>query len=205
MAKDAIDAAADALDGRVPPSITAEVPLLGAEGYKAAWNRRGRVARAFDLHQTRIEHLLHRYGSLANELLDLVKERPELAEPLPGADDYLGVEIVYAASHEGALHLDDVLARRTRISIEAWDRGVSAAPIAAKLMAEVLGWSAQRTEDEIAKYLARVEAEIASQQQLSDEAADRVRLLAPEPSASKATDRPRSSKQTKNVSANTSD
>ncbi len=183
MAKDAIDAAADALDGRVPSSITQEVPLLGAEGYKAAWNRRNRVARAFGVHPTRIEHLLRRYGSLTNELLDLIRENPSLAEPLPGADDYLGVEVVYAASHEGALHLDDVLARRTRISIEAWDRGVSAAPVAAKLMADVLGWSKQRTKTEIERYLARVEAEIESQKQLSDEAADRVRLSAPEPSA----------------------
>ena len=183
MAKDAIDAAADALDGRVPASITQDVPLLGAEGYKAAWNRRNRVARAFGVHPTRIEHLLRRYGSLTNELLDLIHENPELAEPLPGADDYLGVEVVYAASHEGALHLDDVLARRTRISIEAWDRGISAAPVAAKLMADVLGWSKQRTKTEIDRYLARVEAEIESQKQLSDEAADRVRLTAPEPSA----------------------
>lgn len=183
MAKDAIDAAADALDGRVPSSITEDVPLLGAEGYKAAWNRRNRIARAFGVHPTRIEHLLRRYGSLTNELLDLIRENPELGEPLPGADDYLGVEVVYAASHEGALHLDDVLARRTRISIEAWDRGVSAAPVAAKLMAGVLGWSKQRTKTEIDRYLARVEAEIESQKQLSDEAADGVRLTAPEPSA----------------------
>ncbi|MGK0714655.1 glycerol-3-phosphate dehydrogenase/oxidase [Leucobacter sp. W1153] len=183
MAKDAIDAAADALDGRVPASITHDVPLLGAEGYKAAWNRRNRVARAFDVHPTRIEHLLRRYGSLTGELLDLIRERPELADPLPGADDYIGAEVVYAASHEGALHLDDVLARRTRISIEAWDRGVSAAPVAAALMAGVLGWSKSRTETEVERYLARVEAEIASQQQFTDEAADRVRLGAPEPSA----------------------
>ncbi len=183
MAKDAIDAAADALDGRVPESITHDVPLLGAEGYKAAWNRRSRVARAFDVHPTRIEHLLRRYGSLTGELLDLIRERPELANPLPGADDYIGAEVVYAASHEGALHLDDVLARRTRISIEAWDRGVSAAPVAASLMAGVLGWSTSRTETEIERYRARVEAELASQQQLTDVAADRVRLGAPEPSA----------------------
>lgn len=181
MAKDAIDAAADALDGRVPASITEDVPLLGAEGYKASWNRRNRIARAFDVHPTRIEHLLRRYGALANEVLDLIHDRPELAEPLPGADDYLGAEVVYAASHEGALHLDDVLARRTRISIEAWDRGVSAAPVAAKLMAEVHGWSDERTQSEVERYLARVEAELASQRQLSDEAADRVRLTAPEP------------------------
>ena len=86
------------------------------------------------MHKVRIEHLLNRYGTLTDELLDLIRSDPELGEPLPGADDYLGAEVVYAATHEGALHLDDVLARRTRISIEAWDRGVSAAPVAAKLM-----------------------------------------------------------------------
>lgn len=183
MAKDAIDAAADSLDGRIPRSITDDVPLVGAEGVRAAWNRRARVARAFGVHPTRIEHLLRRYGSLAAEVLDLIRERPELAEPLPGADDYLGAEVVYAVSHEGALHLDDVLARRTRVSIEAWDRGVSAAPVAAALMAAELGWSKARTRDEVEKYLARVEAERASQREFTDEAADRVRLEAPEPGA----------------------
>ena len=51
------------------------------------------------------------------------RDDPSLGEPLQGADDYLAVEIRYAAAHEGALHLDDVLTRRTRISIETWDRG----------------------------------------------------------------------------------
>mgnify|MGYP003488759282 CR=1 FL=1 len=183
MAKDAIDAAADALEGRTPASITVDVPLLGAEGYKAAWNRRARVARAFQVHPARIEHLLHRYGSLTNELLDLIGERPELGEPLPGADDYLAAEVVYAASHEGALHLDDVLARRTRVSIEAWDRGVAAAPVAARLMGGVLGWDESRIKLETARYLERVAAERASQDQLTDADADRVRLMATEAGA----------------------
>ena len=110
----------------------------------------------------RIEHLLNRYGTMTDELLDLIRSDPELGEPLPGADDYIGAEVVYAASHEGALHLDDVLARRTRISIEAWDRGVSAAPVAAKLMARVLGWDEEREALEVERYLQRVEAERAS-------------------------------------------
>jgi glycerol-3-phosphate dehydrogenase len=180
MAKDAIDAASDALDGKVPPSTTQRIPLLGAEGYQAAWNKRGKIARAFGVHKVRIEHLLNRYGTLTDDLLDLIRERPELGEPLPGADDYLAAEVVYAASHEGALHLDDVLARRTRISIEAWDRGVSAAPVAAKLMAGVLGWDADREALEVERYVQRVQAEIASQQQPDDESADRVRLEAPD-------------------------
>ena len=180
MAKDAIDAAADALDGKVPQSITENIALLGAEGYQAAWNKRGKIARAFGVHKVRIEHLLNRYGVLTDELLDLMRERPELGEALPGADDYIAAEVVYAASHEGALHLEDVLARRTRISIEAWDRGVSAAPVAARLMAGVLGWDDERTEREIATYLKRVAAERASQEQPDDESADRIRLEAPD-------------------------
>lgn len=180
MAKDAIDEAVRALDGRYSASITQDIALLGAEGYQAAWNKRGKIARAFGVHKVRIEHLLNRYGVMTDELLDLMRARPELQEPLPGADDYVGAEVVYAATHEGALHLEDVLARRTRISIEAWDRGVSAAPVAARLMAEVLGWDAERTDREVALYLERVEAERASQLEPDDESADRVRLAARE-------------------------
>jgi glycerol-3-phosphate dehydrogenase len=183
MAKDAVDAASAALDGKVPRSTTEDIALLGAEGYQAAWNKRAKIARAFGVHKVRIEHLLNRYGTLTDELLDLMREDPSLNTALPGADDYLEAEVVYAASHEGALHLDDVLARRTRISIEAWDRGVSAAPVAARLMARVHGWDEERIEREVSHYLARVEAERASQQQPDDASADRVRLEAPDISA----------------------
>ena len=180
MAKDAIDEAAAALDASVPGSATEDIALLGAEGYQAAWNKRGKIARAFGVHKVRIEHLLNRYGTMTDELLDLIREDPTLAEALPGADDYLEAEVVYAASHEGSLHLEDVLARRTRISIEAWDRGVSAAPVAARRMASVLGWDEERIEREVANYLKRVAAERDSQTQPDDASADRVRLEAPD-------------------------
>jgi len=180
MAKDAIDAAVDALDGRISESITDDVALLGAEGYHAAWNKRSKIARAFGVHKVRIEHLLNRYGVMTDDVLDLIRADSSLLEPLPGADDYIGAEVVYAASHEGALHLDDVLARRTRISIEAWDRGVSAAPVAAALMGGVLGWDQARIDREVATYLARVAAERASQEMPDDASADRARLEAPD-------------------------
>lgn len=180
MAKDAIDAAADALDGKIPASTTENISLLGAEGYQAAWNKRGKIARAFGVHKARVEHLLNRYGVLTDDILDMIRERPELQDPLPGADDYIKAEVVYAASSEGALHIEDVLARRTRISIEAWDRGVSAAPVVAELMAEVLGWDEAQKESEVQHYLQRVAAERASQEQPDDESAERVRLEAPD-------------------------
>jgi glycerol-3-phosphate dehydrogenase len=180
MAADAVDEVARGIDGRVPASCTERIPLLGAEGYDAAWNARHRTATRYGVHVARVEHLLQRYGSLTTEVLDLCAADPVLAEGLSGADDYLSAEVVYAVSHEGARHLDDVLTRRTRISIETWDRGVSSAAPVASLMATVLGWSDEQQGKEIEHYLARVEAERASQQQPDDETADSARMGAPE-------------------------
>jgi glycerol-3-phosphate dehydrogenase len=176
MARDAVDEAARALDERVPPSCTEIVPLLGASGFKAKWNKRNRMADRAGIHVARVEHLLNRYGSMTDEVLDIITGSPELAEPLPGADDYLRAEIVYATTHEGARHIDDVLTRRTRISIEAWDRGVSAAPVVAALMAPLLHWSDAQEAREVKHYLARVEAERLSQEQPDDISADSARM-----------------------------
>jgi glycerol-3-phosphate dehydrogenase len=165
---------------QVPASVTHDTPLVGADGFHALWNGRHRIAAEHGLHVVRVEHLLHRYGNSIGELLELMTARPELREPLPEADAYLAVEALYAVSHEGALHVDDVLARRTRISIESWDRGVAAARPVARLMAEVLGWSEADIEREVTLYEARVEAERDSQRQADDQTADAARLLAPD-------------------------
>jgi glycerol-3-phosphate dehydrogenase len=180
MAKDAIDAVSHGLDEKVPPSCTERVPLVGADGYTATWNARQRLADRHGLHVARVEHLLHRHGSLVHEVLALVDDDRSLGEPLEGADDYLRAEVVYAASHEGARHLDDVLTRRTRVSIETFDRGVAAAPVAARLVAPVLRWSRGQVKREVEHYLARVEAERLSQEQPDDQTADTARLGAPE-------------------------
>ncbi|MBB1255526.1 glycerol-3-phosphate dehydrogenase/oxidase, partial [Streptomyces alkaliterrae] len=180
MAKDAVDEAVHGLDARVAPSCTERVPLVGAEGYDALWNARARIAARAGLHVVRVEHLLKRYGSLLDEVLELIADDPSLAHPLPAADDYLRAEIVYAAGHEGARHLDDVLTRRTRISIETFDRGTRSARECAELMAGVLGWDADRVEREVAHYHKRVEAERESQLQPDDQTADAARLGAPD-------------------------
>jgi glycerol-3-phosphate dehydrogenase len=184
MAQDAVDLAARSLPGRVPDSVTDRTPLLGALGYHALRNQRHDLASRSGLHVVRIEHLLGRYGSLTEELLEMIEGDPTLREPIPGAEDYLQVEAVYAASHEGALHLDDVLTRRTHISIETFDRGLGAAPHVAALMAPVLGWDEDRVARETAHYEARVAAERESQRQRDDLGADAARLGAPDVRAS---------------------
>ncbi|WP_020662582.1 glycerol-3-phosphate dehydrogenase/oxidase [Amycolatopsis benzoatilytica] len=180
MAADAVDAAVVDLPGRPPSSITDKVPLLGADGYHALVNQADHLAAEHGLHPYRVRHLLDRYGSMVHEVLALAADRPELLKPIESAPDYLGVEVVYAASHEGALHLEDVLARRTRISIEYAHRGVDCAEQVAQLVGEVLGWSADTAKREVEVYRARVEAERDSQLQPTDESADALRAAAPE-------------------------
>ena len=180
MARDAIDEAARALGGSVPESTTQDIPMVGAVGFQAVWNGRTAMARRAGLHVERVEKMLLRHGVLTSEVLDLIRERPELREPLPGGEDYLKAEIVYAASHEGALHLDDVLARRTRLSIETWDRAVGASRAAAELVAPILGWDAATIDNEVEHYQQRVEAERVSQTMPDDHSADEARLQAPD-------------------------
>jgi glycerol-3-phosphate dehydrogenase len=180
MAADAVDAAVVDLPGRPPSSITDKVPLIGADGYHALVNQADHLASEHGLHPYRVRHLLDRYGSLVHEVLALADGRPELLKPIESAPDYLGVEVVYAATHEGALHLEDVLARRTRISIEYAHRGVDCAKQVAQLVGEVLGWSAETIEREVEVYAARVQAEKESQSQATDDLADALRAAAPE-------------------------
>jgi glycerol-3-phosphate dehydrogenase len=184
MAKDAVDEAvhglAAVLDRNVPGSCTEDVPLLGADGFEALWNSRHVLAERSGLHEVWIEHLLHRYGSLIHEILELIAADRSLGEPLPGAEDYLRAEVVYAVTHEGARHIDDVMTRRTRISIETFDRGDRASESVADLMGQALGWSKAQRAREVEHYRMRIKAERESQQMPDDETADAARMGAPD-------------------------
>ncbi|MFF2552456.1 glycerol-3-phosphate dehydrogenase [Nocardia sp. NPDC058058] len=181
MAYDAVDEAAQDIPRRVPPTITDKVPLLGADGYHALLNQTAHLAEKYGIHPYRIQHLLNRYGSLIDEVLGLADGKPELLQPIEASPGYLQVEAVYAAAAEAALHLEDILARRTRISIEYAHRGVDCADQVARLVAPVLGWDEAEIAREIATYVARVQAEIESQTQPDDASADALRVAAPEP------------------------
>lgn len=180
MAKDAVDAAVHGLERTVPPCATENIPLVGADGYVGAFNSRQLTAERTGMRVGRVEHLLGRYGSLIGEILELVDQDPSLGEPLESAPAYLKAEAVYAVSHEGARHLEDILTRRTHISIEVPDRGEAAAREVAELVAPLLGWDEAHVAEEIEHYRLRVIAELESQQQPDDATADAARLGAPD-------------------------
>jgi glycerol-3-phosphate dehydrogenase len=184
MGKDAVDAASHSLrttgNLSIRDSITDRVPLVGADSFETRSNQRVMLARRSGLHVARIDHLLGRYGGLIDDVLALISQRRGLAAPIAGAEDYLAAEVVYAVTDEGARHLDDVMTRRTRISIETFDRGVAASTHVGRLMADELGWNDARLEAEVDHYLRRVEAERQSQEKLTDQEADEARVAAPD-------------------------
>jgi glycerol-3-phosphate dehydrogenase len=178
MAADVVDAAVSGLGTEAAPSLTDRLPILGAVGYHEMWAGRHRLAQRAGLELAVVERLLGRYGSAVTDLLRLIEQDASLAEPVPGAERYLRAEAVYAVTHEGALHLDDVLTRRTRASIETPGRAERAAPALAEAIAPYLGWDATTVAAEIAAYRAQAQADRAAQDAPDDETANAVRTVA---------------------------
>ena len=152
MAELAVDAVTRVL-GRRSRCRTAGTPLLGADGYDAASALAGGGLPA---------HLAERYGSQMHEVAGLVAESPALAEPIVEGLPYVAAEVVFAARHELALTVDDVLSRRTRARFLARDASVAAAARVADILAREIGLSTQERDRQVAEYRASVERERAA-------------------------------------------
>jgi len=100
MAQDAVDVLTDV------PCRTTALPLLGATGPVP----RGLPPR-----------LVRRYGSEAGEVAQLAAADPRLLAPVAPGVPVLGVELAWGVVAEGALTTEDLLERRTRVSlVDAW-------------------------------------------------------------------------------------
>jgi glycerol-3-phosphate dehydrogenase len=150
------------------PSVTSVTPITGAGLYAAAEKESAAWAGHFGWSDTIVEHLLRRYGDRLREIVEICTHDPANAAPLASAPRYLRAEVVHAVSHEGALHLDDVLSRRTHIAAELPERGVSAAEEVAAIVAPILGWDERRREVEVFEYSALATAE-ANARELHDD------------------------------------
>ncbi|MBB4916532.1 glycerol-3-phosphate dehydrogenase/oxidase [Streptosporangium saharense] len=108
MAQDAVDLTVWLRALPAGACRTARLPLVGADG-RGGEGTPGRLAG--------------RYGSEAAAVKALAREDPALAEALPTGVTV--AELVWAVRHEGALDVDDLLDRRTRIGLVAEDRAVA--------------------------------------------------------------------------------
>jgi len=165
MAKDAVDLAVLDLRRIVSDSVTEKLPLIGADGYFALKQQVLKIADGYNISEATVTHLLDRYGSLISEILEIIAEDSSMAERLIPDLPYIKAEILHAASHEGALSVEDVLLRRTRISFEASDSGLSAADTVAEIIGETLGWKAADRKESVqsfAKVISEEEAALRS-------------------------------------------
>jgi len=85
-------------------------PLPGAEGLD-------RTRLPVELPPTIRSNLLHLYGSRAAEVLAPAVDNPSLLEPLVDGAPDVAAQVPYAASHEWARNVDDVLRRRTVLAL----------------------------------------------------------------------------------------
>lgn len=113
MAEDVLDRAVRTRALRATPCRTRDLPLVGAP--KNPGSSAAPAPRALP------ESLVARYGAeAANVLATATCRRPE--DPVAEGIDVVRAEFEYAVSHEGALSVDDILDRRTRIGLVAADR-----------------------------------------------------------------------------------
>ncbi len=178
MGADAVDVALGKERAKALPSLTKNVPLLGADGYEALLRRTDAIAAKYGWDAARLQHLTDRYGSEVEDLLALVDADSGLGRPLEASDWYLRAEVAFACLYEGALHLEDILIQRVRLNSTSPDRGASAVDEVAAIAAPLLGWDAERTEAEKANYRARVAAELAAQEKATDAEASAARTAA---------------------------
>ncbi|MEY2409549.1 MAG: glycerol-3-phosphate dehydrogenase [Verrucomicrobiota bacterium] len=131
MGEDAVNQAAivGSLDER--PCVTADFPLHG-------WEKSPGSQGAFRV-----------FGSDAAPLHELAKTHPGSRDPLHPALPCICAEVIWAARHEMARTVEDVLSRRTRALLLDARASSEAAPLVAQLMARELGHSAEWQQTQV--------------------------------------------------------
>lgn len=99
-----------------------------------------------------VQRLWRSYGANWQVVAALARQEPALAEPIVAGQDAIKAEVVFAARHEMACSLIDVLARRTHVALLDPDQARGAVPAVAALMARELGWNNSDIERQITLY-----------------------------------------------------
>jgi glycerol-3-phosphate dehydrogenase len=127
---------------------TAGLPIGGGRDYPVgdAARRRWIAQHREGLSADRTEQLLRRYGTRATTVIDFLARTGD--DPLESTGEFTAQELCFMVEHEHVVHLLDVLLRRTS---SAFDGAVTRAVIeeTARILGGFLGWSAQRTAEEI--------------------------------------------------------
>jgi glycerol-3-phosphate dehydrogenase len=155
MAKLAVDRIVER-EGREAPCRTDEIPLGEPIDPDA-------LPEAVSIDEESRRHLARRYGHAARLVVRLAAAAPELGRRISPDLPDVAAEAAYAAAHEQARSLADVLLRRTRLGFLDARRltadDAEGPRLAARAMAGQLGWDERRQEEELANWLDCARAE----------------------------------------------
>ncbi|HOZ46976.1 MAG TPA: FAD-dependent oxidoreductase [Candidatus Hydrogenedentes bacterium] len=155
LAEQVVDLAMTKIEREPVPCVTATTPTYNGHIGPFAEFREKAVAEHPDLAADIVENLAKNYGGHMDDVLQLAKEQPHLAERLSSRFPDIAAEVVYGVRKEMALTLEDMLFRRTGLG-SIGSPGDEALQRIARIMAEELGWNeaerAAQTESVIAKF-----------------------------------------------------
>jgi glycerol-3-phosphate dehydrogenase len=155
---------------------TARVPLPGGDFESLDDLREALVVEAGKAGVSRAgaARLARAYGTRSSAVLDVVRDRPQLAGPIADGRPHVLAEAAYAVRREYALRLEDILYRRTRIGLETRDGVETAARRVAAVVGPELGWDRERTAREIERCLEHRSADDAAIEEARDGAGEHV-------------------------------
>ncbi len=162
MAQDTVDVL-NKRDGMPIAHPTLNLPLSGAMDWKRAQRELARRCAALGVPPDVERSMEWNYGRNALDILDLVEADSTLGQRVIPDLPFIRAEIVYACRAEMAMRLDDAIARRVRIELEASDRGVDVATAMARLMASELGWTPDEAQAEADNYIAAIRGSLAEE------------------------------------------
>ena len=154
MGQETIDKVQEYLGDPVTPSPTTDHPLRGSAGYQ--WDYWQTLIDSFKVSAPTAQHLAHKYGTLARQVLELADSDSSLALPLVEGEAPIRAQVIFAARHEMAQTIEDVLARRTGLQLFGWRLAVQAAPAVAALLRRELGWSEEQEVSSLDGYVAKL-------------------------------------------------
>lgn len=129
---------------------TRNLPLLGAHGYSSALASQLRELHPIDADVA--EHLAANYGDRAWAVLSV--ESPSSPSSTPATArlapqlPFIEAEIRHGVRSESACTVADIISRRTRLAFLDIDQALRALPRVVDVMAEELGWSGERIDQE---------------------------------------------------------
>ena len=158
MAKDTIDEVCKLLEKNIECSTELHY-LVGGENYNFdTWKA---IQEKFKLDEDICQHLLKKYGTNAEEILQITNFQ-ELKQRIHPNYPFIKAEVIYTIRQEMACSLRDFFARRTRMELMDWKATSESTEIVANLMASELAWSDTQKQENIAAYRNLLKGFIAS-------------------------------------------